>query len=57
MLSATSLYEFDIRQRDFKAGVDPYGLLNPGKLGQVDATDADASLSGGLSSSGFSSRR
>ncbi len=57
VLSSTSLYEFDVRQRDFKADVDPYGLLNPGKLGQVDAAEADASLSGGLASSGFSSRR
>jgi FAD/FMN-containing dehydrogenase len=57
VLSATSIYEFDHRQQALKARVDPYGLLNPGKLGGVDASAEDDAHSGGLGSAGFSGRR
>jgi FAD/FMN-containing dehydrogenase len=57
VLSATSIYEFNGRQQALKDRVDPYGLLNPGKLGGVDATAEDDAHSGGLGSAGFSSRR
>ena len=57
VLGHTSIYAFGDAQREFKQRVDPYGLLNPGKLDGVDATDTDATLSNGLPSQGFSSRR
>ncbi len=57
VLSASSIYRFEERQRIFKNGIDPHGLLNPGKLSDIDASAADNSHSGGLTSSGFSARR
>jgi FAD/FMN-containing dehydrogenase len=57
VLSETSIYGFGERQQAFKAEMDPYGLLNPGKIAAVDATAADTALSEGLSSRGFSARR
>lgn len=57
VLSASSIYGFGERQRAWKRDVDPLGLLNPGKLAEVDAADTDARLSGGLVASGFDARR
>jgi hypothetical protein len=56
VLGATSFYVGDARQRAFRRDVDPYGLLNPGTH-EEDADERDAGLSGGLSASGFSTRR
>jgi FAD/FMN-containing dehydrogenase len=57
VLSATSIYEFDHRKQALKERVDPYGLLNPGKLGGLDASAEDDAHSGGLGSAGFTARR
>jgi FAD/FMN-containing dehydrogenase len=57
VLSAASIYAFGDRQQKLKARVDPYGLLNPGKIDGADADEADSSLSGSLTARGFSERR
>lgn len=56
-LSDGSIYAFPERQRTFKRDVDPYGLLNPGKLSGFDSSDADDGASSGIASSGFTARR
>jgi FAD/FMN-containing dehydrogenase len=57
VLSDTSIYAFEERQRAFKSDVDPLGLLNPGKLAGFDSSAIDDALGDDIASSGFTSRR
>lgn len=57
VLSSSSIYGFGDRQRAFKTDVDPHGLCNPGKLVGLDADATDVARSGGLTATGFDSRR